>query len=228
VRTKIFVTGGSGYIGVPLIERLIERGHAVTALARPGSERKLPPGSVAVSGDALRPATFAKAVSPDDTFVQLVGVPHPAPWKERQFRSVDLASARASVTAAVLAGVPHFVYVSVAHPAPTMRVYIGVRTECETMIGRAGLTATILRPWYVIGPGHRWPAALVPFYRLAERVPALRESALRLGLVTRGQMIEALIWAIENPPVESRVLDVPAIRSLSLRTAGSFAIAAQL
>lgn len=40
----------------------------------------------------------------------------------------------------------------------------------------------------------------------------MRESAERLGLVTLEQMAESLRWAVENPPEQSRVLDVPAIR----------------
>jgi len=49
-----------------------------------------------------------------------------------------------------------------------MRAYIAVRKECEAILAASGLTTTILRPWYVLGPGHRWPVILLPFYRLAE------------------------------------------------------------
>ena len=59
------------------------------------------------------------------------------------------------------------------------------------------------------------PHALRPVYALAERIPKYREGALRLGLVTRGQMVGALGWAVENPPEKTRVLDVPAIRSVA-------------
>jgi nucleoside-diphosphate-sugar epimerase len=40
----IFVAGGTGYIGGQLLRELVRRGHAVRALARRGSEGKLPPG----------------------------------------------------------------------------------------------------------------------------------------------------------------------------------------
>ena len=72
-----------------------------------------------VLGDALRPDTFSMTINPCRTFVHMVGTPHPAPWKGPQFRSVDHVALRASVTAARLAGVEHFVYISVAHPAPS-------------------------------------------------------------------------------------------------------------
>jgi len=82
------------------------------------------------------------------------------------------------------------------------------------MIRRRGLTATILRPWYVLGPGHRWPAALKPFYWICERLPMTREGARRLGLVTLEQMVAALVWSVENPPVGVRVLGVPEIKNI--------------
>jgi len=104
--------------------------------------------------------------------------------------------------------------VSVAQPAPVMRAYLWVRSLGETMIKEAGFTATILRPWYVLGPGHRWPMVLLPFYKLAEFFPSTRESAERLGLVTIQQMVNALVHGVENPPDRGkiRIIDVPAIR----------------
>jgi uncharacterized protein YbjT (DUF2867 family) len=123
-------------------------------------------------------------------------VPHASPAKAEQFRSVDLASARQAVQAAVTAKVSHFVYVSVAHPAPVMTAYWTARAEAESAIRAANLSATILRPWYVLGLGHRWPIVLVPFYWIAEHLPTTRDSARRLGLVTLGQMIDTLMWAV--------------------------------
>lgn len=210
---EAFVTGGTGYMGRALCARLVERGHRVRALVRPGSEKRLAPGVEAVMGDALDASTFAARVREGETFVQLVGVAHPGPAKAAQFLSVDLASARAGIDAARAARAGHFVYVSVAHPAPVMRAYVQARLEAESHLAASGLPATILRPWYVLGPGHRWPVVLVPAYWLLERVPGTRESARRLGLVTLAQMVAALVRAVEEePPEGQRVLDVPAIR----------------
>jgi len=55
-----------------------------------------------------------------------------------------------------------------------MKAYIEVRTQCEAMIRQSGMDATILRPWYVLGPGHRWPYFLIPIYKLMELLPATR------------------------------------------------------
>jgi uncharacterized protein YbjT (DUF2867 family) len=209
----VFVAGGTGYLGRAVIPRLAERGHRVRALARPGSEKKLPGGCEPVSGDALDETTFAARVTPADTYLQLVGVPHPSPAKAALFRSIDLASAKASARAAAASRVAHFVYVSVAHPAPAMRAYWEARAEAEACIREQRLDATILRPWYVLGPGHLWPYLLLPGYWIAERFPPTRAAARRLGLVTLDQMTAALVRAVESPVSGIRVVEVPDIRS---------------
>src|SRR4051794_6683861 len=98
-------------MGRRLIASLLARGHTVRALARSGSENKLPAGCSPVIGNALDESSYAGAVRPCDTFVQLIGVTHPNPAKAEEFRAVDLGSARAAIAAAVAADISHFVYV---------------------------------------------------------------------------------------------------------------------
>ncbi len=211
-RHCVFIAGGTGYMGQRFIPRLLDRGHEVRALVRPGSQKKLPPGCLPVFGNALDSASYADQISPADTFVQLVGVAHPSPAKAAEFRQIDLPSGLGAVAAAKSAGIRHFVYLSVAHPAPMMQAYIAVRSECESAIEAAGLNATILRPWYVLGPGHRWPYLVLPLYKLAELLPATRDGARRLGLVTLEQMTSALTVSVENPAQGQRLMTVPEIR----------------
>jgi uncharacterized protein YbjT (DUF2867 family) len=213
----IFLTGGTGYIGNRLADALVRRGHSVSALVRNGSEHKLPPGCTAVLGDALNHTTYVSHCATADTFVHLIGVAHPGPTKAEQFRSIDLASTREAVAAAMAVGIRQFVYVSVAHPAPVMKAYTAARAEAEALLRRSGLPATILRPWYVLGPGHRWPVVLLPLYWLGALLPMTREGARRLGLVTLAQMLQALVWAIEHPATALRVLEVPEIRRGALQ-----------
>jgi uncharacterized protein YbjT (DUF2867 family) len=209
----VFLTGATGYIGARLAVELLARGHAVRALAREASVAKLPAGCEPVIGNALDAASYSHSVAPADTFVQLVGVPRPSPLKAAEFRRIDLPSALAAVSAARTADVAHFVYVSVAQPAPVMRAYIAARSEAEAAIRASRMNATILRPWYVLGPGHWWPYALLPGYWLAERLPPTRETARRLGLVTVRQMVAALVAAVERPARGVVVVEVPGIRA---------------
>ena len=215
----VFVTGGTGYIGLALLDALVARGHRVRALARPASAGRLPAGVGPAFGDALDADTYSDEVPPADTLVQLVGTPHPGPNKAAEFARVDLPSGLAAVDAAVTAQVRHLVYVSVAHPAPVMHAYIAARRTVEARIREAcatsWLAATILRPWYVLGPGHRWPYLLTPLYALGRALPSTRAGAERLGLVTRTQLVAALVEAVEHPPdgssSEPRIWEVPRI-----------------
>jgi uncharacterized protein YbjT (DUF2867 family) len=182
-------------------------------LVRPGSENKLPEGVLPVRGNALDAASFAETIPAGVTIVHLVGTPHPSPAKTAEFLSVDLASIRATTLAASRAGAAHIVYVSAAHPAPVMRAYIAARIEGEALVMATGIPATILRPWYVLGPGHRWPYALVPVYAVLRALPATADGARRLGLVTLRAMVASLVRSVETAPSAGvRMIEVPEIQ----------------
>lgn len=207
VQRNVFLTGGTGYMGAALAGELLRGGHVVRALVRPGSERKLPAGCELVHGNALDAKSYASQVAPADTFVHLVGVAHPNPRKAAEFVSIDLKSCQEAVQAAKQARVRNFVYLSVARPAPVMKEYQAVRAEGERLITGSGIPATFVRPWYVLGPGHRWPTLLIPMYALARLYPPTRAGAERLALVTLEQMVRTLVWAAENPPNDIRVME---------------------
>lgn len=209
----VFITGGTGYIGSRLIPALLARDHEVTALARAESAHRLAAGCRVVIGNALDAASYRDHVGDADTLIHLVGVAHPSPAKAAAFRSVDLVAARQALAAAQTARVKHLVYLSVAQPAPVMRAYIAARAEAEAAIRASGIAATLLRPWYVLGPGHRWPLLLLPAYWLFGALPATRDAARRFGLVRLDQMVSAIVRAVEQPPQGVRVVEVPEIRS---------------
>lgn len=208
---NVFVTGGTGYIGGRAIPALAARGHTVRALMRAGSERKLPAGCSGVSGNALDRTTFAGKIAPSDTFVQLVGVAHPSPSKADQFRAIDLLSLTESVAAAKQAGVKHFIYLSVAQPAPAMKAYVAVRAEGERLLRESGIPSTFIRPWYVLGPGHRWPYMVLPLYWLAMAIPKTRETAHKLYPVKLSNVVNAIVDAVEHPPSGVRIMEQPAL-----------------
>jgi len=210
----ILVTGGTGYIGRNLIPVLLGRGHRVRVLTRAESVARVPAGAMAVIGDALDENSVAAALRQGDTVVHLVGTPRPTASKADQFEKVDLMSIRATVGAAKRTVISHLIYVSIAQPAPVAQSYLWVRTLGETMIREAGLTATILRPWSILGPGRRWPKVIVPLYKLAELFPGTRATAERLGWVSIEQFIRALVAEVENPPAHGqwRMVGVPDIK----------------
>jgi uncharacterized protein YbjT (DUF2867 family) len=213
---SIVLTGATGYLGRPFTALALARGHSVRAFVRRGSEARVADGAAIVVGDPLSSTELSAALSSTSTLVHLIGTPRPSPAKAQQFLDVDLASIRAAASAAERARIAHLVYVSVANPAPVMKAYIDARMQGESLVRATGIPATILRPWYVLGPGHRWPYALLPLYWLFERLPSRKDAAQRLGLITRDQMTTALMRAVEDGPARARVLEVPAIRAARL------------
>jgi len=210
---KIFITGGTGYIGRRLIPELIKHNLEVHALARESSVKKLPPGCIPEKGNALDRLSFANKIAPCKTFIQLIGVPHPSPSKKEFFKKIDLVSIQQSVMAAKDAGIEHFIYVSVAQGANVMKEYQEIRLQGEELIRESGMNATIVRPWYVVGPGHYWPLLFLPVYKILELIPATKEKATQLGLVSLEEMIATLVKAVLHPSQGVRVVTVPEIRN---------------
>lgn len=202
---NIFIAGATGYIGRHLVPELISRGHTVRALVRSSSLSKLPAGAEGVIGDALDAGTFVHRIAPSDVFIQLVGVPHPSPAKAEQFRQIDLVAIRESVRAATGTSIRHFVYLSVAQPAPVMRDYLAVRAEGERLVRESGMSATFVRPFYVLGPGHWWPYAFLPLFWLF--------ADPRLYPVKLADVVRAIADAVDRGADGVRVIEAPEMRA---------------
>lgn len=215
---NVFLTGATGYIGRAVIPELLRRGHIARALLRPGSERKLVSGARPIIGNALDASTFAQYVAPSDTFIHLVGVAHPSPAKAEEFRAIDLVSIQQSVLAAKGSSVTHFIYLSVAHPAPAMKAYVAVRQEGERLLRESGIPSTFVRPWYVLGPGHWWPYAILPAYWIWGAIPSQRDTARRLYPVKLADVVRSIVSAVEDPARGVRVIEAP---EMSGRSVGS-------
>jgi len=69
---RVFVLGGTGSIGAPVVRALVARGHAVSALARSErSARRLAElGAAPIAGDIRAPETWIAAVAGIDAVVQ--------------------------------------------------------------------------------------------------------------------------------------------------------------
>jgi uncharacterized protein YbjT (DUF2867 family) len=211
----IFITGGTGYVGKSLIPILINNGFQIKALVRPGSENKLTDNVEIITGNALEEKSFINKIKPAETFIQLVGISHPNPMKAKQFREIDLVSAKASIEAASKTGIKHFIYISVAHPAPIMKEYIEVRKETENFISEKKINATLIRPWYILGENHYWPYVFLPAYWLLKKIPATRETAKRLEPVRLEHILKVLLLAVQFPAAGVRVIEAPQIKNIN-------------
>lgn len=109
-------------------------------------------------------------------------------------------------------------YVSVAQtPTSVMLDYELCRAECEKMILEPPLKTSIIRPLYVVGPGHYWPFSFLPFFKMLELIPKTSAKAKALRLVYLKQMLDALVNAVENLPAERvRFFEIEYIKSVKM------------
>ena len=71
---KIFVTGGTGFVGTTLTQRLTRKGHHVSVLTRSIPEdRQLPQGASYVEGDPTEQGPWQKSVSAHEVIINLAG-----------------------------------------------------------------------------------------------------------------------------------------------------------
>ena len=117
---RVFITGGTGYLGRRLTQGFLALGTRCERLFGPVRKTNSSRVAEAIIGNALDANSYASQISPSDTFVQLVGVAHPSPAKAIEFRQIDFVSASGAIRAAKEAGIKHL-SLSIAHPAPMMK-----------------------------------------------------------------------------------------------------------
>jgi nucleoside-diphosphate-sugar epimerase len=71
---KIFILGGTGFIGQHLCRGFLKKGHEVTLLIRSNkSLLRVPPGATAVLGDPLKGGDWQNIAREADIIINLVG-----------------------------------------------------------------------------------------------------------------------------------------------------------
>jgi uncharacterized protein YbjT (DUF2867 family) len=203
---KVFVTGGTGFIGLRVVTALVNAGADVTVLVRPEDEEKLGPlrrHIRMVSGDVWTVASLKGRSRGNGAVIHLVGSIRAQPERGFTFHQLNLVSARNVVSMAVSDGVPYFVLLSPAsRPSGVSIEYVRSKRQAENYLRTSGLRWAIVRAPLMFDrdqPGGQ-------FYALLSRIGALpflrvffgRRSPLPVDIAARGIARAALL--AELPP----------------------------
>jgi NADH dehydrogenase len=165
---KILVTGGTGFIGPHIVQRLVDDGHTVRVLEHtPGSSAGLP-SQEAVPGSMDDAESLFRAVADQDVVVHLVAI---LSGSRAQFERVMERGTRRLLEAAREAGVQRFVLMSAlgtTEGTKDLVPYYHAKWQMEQDVKASGLEHVIFRPSFVFGRGG---GSLAQFAKIAKLAP---------------------------------------------------------
>jgi len=152
---RVFLTGGTGYVGTVVVRRLLEAGHEVRALAREGG-RPLEAGAIRVKGDLSSMKALEEGMDGAEAIVHLVGIIRERPGAS--FHQIHVESTRTLLSLASHRGVGTFLHMSaLGADARATTAYFRTKGEAELLVRKSPLAWTIFRPSLVFGPGGPGP-----------------------------------------------------------------------
>jgi len=164
---KVALIGGTGFVGSAVLKELLQRGHAVTALARNPGKYAAQEGLNVVEADVLDAAQVASAVKGHDAVIDAY---NPG-WKEPEIYKLFLQGTEAILAGTKSAGVKRVLVVGGAGSlfvAPGVQLIdtegfpeaykagaSGAREALNRIRGEKSLDWTFLSPPALLAPGER-------------------------------------------------------------------------
>jgi nucleoside-diphosphate-sugar epimerase len=224
--SRIFVTGGAGYVGSVLVPRLLDRGYKVTSydISYYG-DNFLPKGNPnlqVVQGDIRDKAKLAAAVRGHDAFISLACISNDASFEldERLSTSVNLDAFEPMVLAAKAAGVKRFIFASSSsvygvsdqpnvteeHPLVPLTLYNKYKGLCEPLLFKhsdENFVGVVFRPATVCG--------YAPRQRFDLSVNILTNHAINNGKITvfGGEQLRPNLHILDYCDAVQLLLDAP-------------------
>ncbi|WP_208092692.1 SDR family oxidoreductase [Blastococcus xanthinilyticus] len=187
----ILVTGATGTLGVPTVDRLAAAGHDVRALSRRS-------GPGLVTGDLLTGEGIDAAVNGVDTVVHLA----------TGLRRKDVVIARTLLDASRRAGVEHLLLISIVGIDHIPLGYYRDKVEIERLVADSGVPHTILR-------ATQFHTLVDQLFTVQRRLPVLLAPSFRVQPIAPSEVADRLVELASSAPA-GRVPDIggPAVRPL--------------
>jgi NADH dehydrogenase len=207
---KVFVTGSTGFVGNHVLNELLEKGHQVRALVRPGSEHKLkrPDEMESTPGTVEEPADLIQGMEGCDAIIHLVGIIRAFPSRGITFEKLHTEATANVVAAAKETGVSRLLHMSALgarEDGPTP--YLSTKYAAEELVRESGLDFTIIRPSLIFGRGGE---AIKMFSDMVAKivVPIIGDGKYRFQPVSASTVAQGFEKALGLEDAHRKTLDV--------------------
>jgi NADH dehydrogenase len=195
---KVFIAGGTGFVGEHLVRELLKNGHSVRLLTH---SRSAPSDNIEqVSGDVTQLETFAERVTGCDAVINLVGIIREFPGRGITFERLHIQATAALVAAVRSAGVSRYLQMSALGTRPNaVSAYHQTKWRAEETVRGSGLAWTIFRPSLIFGPHDAFINMLAAQLRLAPVMPVIGSGSYRLQPIHADDVARCFAGALTLP-----------------------------
>lgn len=205
---KIFIAGGTGFVGGHLTRELLKRGHNPRLLVHkrgPGDKD----GVEQVEGDVTRPESFVQALNGCDAAINLVGIIREFPSRGMTFERLHVQATANVLAAAKEAGVGRYLQMSSLGTRPgAVSAYHKTKFRAEELVRESPLDWTILRPSVVYGPRDTFVNMLAGQLRLSPVMPVIGDGRYRLQPIHADDVARCFALSLEMPETIGRCFDL--------------------
>jgi nucleoside-diphosphate-sugar epimerase len=200
---RVFVTGGTGFIGGHVLASLVRAGHTVLALTRNEPPHEGHGNGIAwLRGSIEEPSTWQEHLRECQACVHLVGILREFPERGVTFEKIHYKATVELLRQCARLNVKRFIYLSANGVEKGLNMpYMRTKALAEQAVLSSGLSWTILRPSVVYGGAQgrdNFVAMLSDVVRKAPMLPILGNGTYRLAPISAGEVAETISTCLTN------------------------------
>lgn len=201
--TQIFITGGTGFVGMHIIKLALKRGHKVTVLVRSEEKAKQilgdDKGLKFVKGNINDVDSMEIGMKGCEAVIHLVGIIYEIKKRGATFESVHIQGTLNVLEAMKRVGIKRLLHMSAlgARPEANAR-YQKTKWAAEEAVKKSGLQWTVFRPTLIFGPEDDFINKFEKMTRILPFLPIIGNGKNRFQPIWIEDVANCYVQAIED------------------------------